>query len=75
MKRFYKVDDLVFLEIDFVETIQQWQAYLINIRVHKTTSRLVNADKIKLINDIISNNWFKSNTDNFSVFIEDILKY
>ena len=75
MKRFYKVNDLVFLEIDFVDTIQEWQAYLIDIGVHKTISMLVNADKIKLIANIIDDNWFKSNIVNFAIFIEDILKY
>lgn len=75
MKRFYKVNDLVFLEIDFVDTIQEWQAYLIDVEVHKTISMLVNVDKIKLIANIIGDNWFKSNIDNLTLFIEDILKY
>lgn len=75
MRRFYKVNNSVFLEIDFVETINEWQAYLIDVEVHKTISKIVDADKIKLIANIIRDNWFSSNIENFSLFIEDILKY
>ena len=75
MKRFYRVSNSVFMEIDFVDTINEWQAYLIDIEVHKTISTIINADKIKFIADIVRNNWFSSNTDNFGLFIEDILKY
>ena len=75
MKRFYRVNNSVFMEIDFVDTINEWQAYLIDIEIHKTVSMIVNSDKMKLIADIVSNNWFSSNTVNFALFIEDILKY
>lgn len=75
MKRFYRVSNSVFMEIDFVDTINEWQAYLIDIDVHKTISTLINTDKVKLIVDIISNHWFISNDENFGLFIEDILKY
>lgn len=75
MKRFYRVSNSVFLEIDFVDTINEWQAYLIDIEIHKTISTIINADKIKLIANIVCNNWFSSNSDNFELFLEDILKY
>ena len=75
MKRFYKVNDSVFVEIDFVDTINEWQAYLIDVEAHKTISMIVDIDKTKLIANIVGNNWFKSNIDNFALFLEDILKY
>lgn len=75
MKRFYRVSNSVFLEIDFVDTINEWQAYLIDIEVHKTISTIIDSDKIKLIANIVRNNWFSSNSDNFELFLEDILKY
>lgn len=75
MKRFYKVNDDVFMEFGFNKTTNKWYADFIDMHVHEKITTYYNTDKIKLINDIISNNWFKSNTDNFSVFIEDILKY
>ena len=75
MKRFYKVNDSIFLEIDFVDTINEWQAYLIDVEVHKTILMIVDTDKTKLITNIIRDNWFTSNTVNFGLFIEDILKY
>lgn len=75
MKRFYRVSNSVFMEIDFIDTINEWQAYLIDIEVHKTISTIISADKIKIIVDIVRNNWFSSNTDNFGLFLEDILKY
>lgn len=75
MKRFYRISNSVFMEIDFVDTINEWQAYLIDIEIHRTISTVIESDKIKLIADIIRNDWFTSNTDNFGLFIEDILKY
>lgn len=75
MRRFYKVNNSIFLEIDFVDTTNEWQAYLIDVEVHKTISMTVDTDKIKLISNIIRDNWFTSNIENFSLFIEDILKY
>lgn len=75
MRRFYKVNNSIFLEIDFVDTINEWQAYLIDVEVHKTISTVFNTDKTKLIANIIRDNWFSSNTKNFGLFIEDILKY
>ena len=75
MKRFYRVSNSIFMEIDFVDTICEWQAYLIDINVNKIISTIINTDKIKLIANIVSNNWFSSNSDNFGLFIEDILKY
>lgn len=75
MKRFYKVNDSRFVEIDFVDTINEWQAYLIDVEEHKALSMIFNIDKIKLIANIVGDNWFKSNIDNFALFLEDILKY
>ena len=75
MKRFYKVSNSDFMEIDFVDTINEWQAHLIDVELHKTISTIINKDKINLIADIIYSNWFNSNTDNFELFITDILKY
>ena len=75
MRRFYRVSNSTFLEIDFVETINEWQAYLIDVEVHKTIATIVDTDKTKLIANIIKDNWFSSNIENFSLFIEDILKY
>ena len=75
MKRFYRVSNSAFMEIDSVDTINEWQAHLIDIELHETISTIINANKIKLIADIISNNWFTTNDDNFRIFIEDILKY
>ena len=75
MRRFYRVSNSIFLEIDFVETINEWQAYLIDVEVHKIITTTVDTDKTKLIANIIKDNWFSSNIENFSLFIEDILKY
>lgn len=63
------------MEIDFSDTINEWVAYLIDMEKHTTISMINNADKTKLIADIIRDNWFKSNDDYFRLFIEDILKY
>ena len=63
------------MKIDFVDTINEWQAYLIDVEVHKTISMIVDKDKTKLIANIIRDNWFSSNTKNFGLFIKDILKY
>ena len=75
MKRFYRVNNSTFLEIDFVDTTNEWQAYLIDVEVHKTISMTVDTDKTKLIANIIRDNWFSSNIENFGLFIKDILKY
>ena len=75
MKRFYKVSNSAFIEIDFVDTINEWQAHLIDTELHKIISTIINKDKINLIADIIYSNWFNSNIDNFGLFITDILKY
>ena len=75
MKRYYKVDDFLFMEIGFKETFDMWYADLIDIVSHKKIATTSNTDKVKLIADIVKNNWFSSDMDNFSVFIEDILKY
>ena len=75
MKRFYKVNDSRFVEIGFVKSIDKWYADLIDITTHNVISTNGNTDKIKLIADIVRDNWFNSDMDNFSLFIEDILKY
>ena len=75
MKRFYKVNDFVFLEFGFIESINKWYADLIDVEVHKKITTFDNTDKIKLIADIVRYNYFGSNYDNFALFIEDVLKY
>ena len=75
MKRFYKVNDSRFIEICFVKSIDKWYADLIDITTHDVISTNENTDKIKLIADIVRDNWFSSDMVNFSIFIEDILKY
>ena len=75
MKKFYKVNDSKFVEIDFVDTISEWQAYLIDVEEHKAISMFIETDKIKLIANIVGDNWFKSDINNFAIFLEDILKY
>ena len=75
MRRFYRVSNSTFLEIDFVETINEWQAYLIDVEVHKTIAMIVDTVKVNVIANIVKDNWFTSNIKNFAVFIEDILKY
>ena len=75
MKRFYKVSDSVFMTIGYIETISKWYAELIDTNAHKIISTNSNSDKAKLIADIVKENWFGGNIDNFALFIEDILKY
>ena len=75
MKRFYKVNDSRFVEIGFVKSIDKWYANLIDITTHDVISTNDNTDKIKLIADIVIDNWFNSDMNNLSLFIEDILKY
>ena len=75
MKRFYKVNDSRFVGIGFVKSIEKWYADLIDITIHDVISTNDNTDKIKLIADIVRDNWFSSDMDNLSLFIEDILKY
>ena len=75
MRKFYKVNGSRFVEIFFVDTINEWHAYLIDVEVHKAISVIRNTDRIKLIANIVTDNWFKSNIDNFALFLEDILKY
>lgn len=75
MKRFYKVNDSMFIEIGFVKSIDKWYADLIDINTHEITATNDNIDKVNLIADIVKNNWFSSDMDNLSLFIEDILKY
>ena len=75
MKRFYKVNNSRFVEIGFVKSIDKWYADLIDITTHDVISTNDNTDKIKLIADIVRDNWFSSDMDNLSLFIEDILKY
>lgn len=75
MKRFYKVNDFMFVEIGFVKSIDKWYADLIDIGTHEIIETNDNTDKIKLIADIVKNNWFSSDMNNLSLFIEDILKY
>ena len=75
MRRFYRVSNSTFLEIDFVETINEWQAYLIDVEVHKTIATIVDTVKVNVIANIVKDNWFTSNIKNFAIFIEDILKY
>ena len=75
MKRFYKVDDFMFIEIGFVKSIDKWYADLIDIEVHEKIATNANKNKYKLIADIVRDDWFNSNMDNLSLFIDDILKY
>ena len=75
MKRFYKVSDSRFVEIGFVKSIDKWYADLIDITTHDVISTNDNTDKIKLIADIVRDDWFNSDMVNLSLFIEDILKY
>ena len=76
MKRFYKVNDSMFIEIGFIKSIDRWYADLIDIEVHERIATNYNTDKIKLIADIVRDTWFSSDDMvNFSFFIEDILKY
>lgn len=75
MKRFYKVNDFRFVEIGFVKSTDKYYADLIDIKSHDVISSNDNTDKIELIADIVRDNWFSSNYDNFALFIEDILKY
>ena len=75
MKRFYKVNDFMFVEIGFIKSIDKWYADLIDIGTHEIIETNDNTDKIKLIADIVKNNWFSSDMNNLSLFIEDILKY
>ena len=75
MKRFYKVNNFMFIEIGFVKSINKWYADLIDIGTHEIIKTNDNTDKIKLIADIVRYNWFSSDMDNLSSFIEDILKY
>lgn len=72
MKRFYKINDFMFMEMGFTD---KWYAELIDIKIHKIISTYSNTDKFKLISDIVSDYWFGSNSDNFALFIEDIIKY
>lgn len=75
MKRFYKVNDVVFMEVGFIETTNKWYADLIDINLHKKIATYDNTDKVKLIADIVRYNWFGSYCENFALFIEDIFKY
>ena len=72
MKRFYKINDFMFMEMGFND---KWYAKLIDIKIHKIISTISNTDKFKLIADIVRDYWFGSNSDNFALFIEDIIKY
>lgn len=72
MKRFYKINDFMFMEIGFTD---KWYAELIDIERHKVVSTFSNTDKFKLIADIVKDYSFGSNSDNFALFIEDIIKY
>ena len=72
MKRFYKINDFMFMEIDFTD---KWYAEIIDINKHKIISTYNNKDKFKLIADIVKDYWYGSNSDNFALFIEDIIKY
>lgn len=75
MKRFYKVNDFRFIEIGFVKSIDKWYADLIDITTHDVISTNDNKNKYKLIADIVRDDWFNSDMDSLSLFIEDILKY
>ena len=75
MKKIYKVNDSMFVEIGYVKSINKWYAYLINNITHDVISTNYNINKNKLIADIVRDNWFSSDMDNLSLFIEDILKY
>ena len=72
MKRFYKINDFMFIEMIFTD---KWYAEIIDINRHKIISTYSNKDKFKLIADIVRDYWFGSNSDNFALFIEDIIKY
>ena len=74
MNRFYKVNDFMFVEIGYVETINMWYADLIDFRTHEKIATNDNTDKIKLIASIVRDKWFGEYTDNFALFIEDVLK-
>ena len=75
MKRFYKVNDFVFMEIGFIETSNKWYADLIDVKIHKKIATYDNTDKVKLIIDIVRDDWYGAYFDNFAIFLEDILKY
>lgn len=69
MKRFYKINDFMFMEIGFTD---KWYAELIDIKKHKIISTFSNADKFNLIAEIVRDYWFGSNSDNFTIFIKDM---
>ena len=69
MKRFYKINDFMFMEIGFVD---KWYAKLIDTKVHKIISTYTNTDKYQLIAEIVREYWFGSNSDNFAIFIKDM---
>ena len=75
MKRFYKVNDSRFVEIGFIKSTDKWYADLIDFKIHEKIATNANKNKYKLIADIVRDDWFNSDMDNLSLFIEDILKY
>lgn len=75
MKRFYKVNDSMFVETVFIKSIDKWYVDLIDVTTHEVIETNDYTDKIKLIADIVKNNWFGSDMNNLAIFIEDILKY
>ena len=75
MKRFYKINDFMFIEIGFTKSINKWYADLIDIKIHEKIATNANKNKYKLIADIVRDDWFNSDMVNLSLFIEDILKY
>lgn len=74
MEKYYKIDEFLFIEIGFNEKFDMWYADLIDIILNKKIATIANTDIVKLIADIIRDDWFSSNNDNFALFIEDILK-
>lgn len=75
MKRFYRVNDYMFVEIGYVKSIDKWYTDLIDITTHEVIATNDNKNKYKLIADIVRDEWFNSDMENLSLFLEDILKY
>lgn len=74
MKRFYKVNDNRFIEFGFNNNDNVWYADLIDFNSHTKISTVGNKEKARTIADIVKENWFSVNINNFSKFIEDVIK-